>query len=208
MKRRNFLVLTILLFVGGCVGGGTPPPPVEYYTLEYGSPVTGGLPQLDDAIKIERFSTDQAINGNAMLYREEPYTLNAYRYHRWRVGPGDLITDGLLRDLRTSGLFQAVFSYREPENARYLLEGHIVEFLEAQDQGGQTALITLSVTLMDQDQKEVSKKILFQKNYHSTQPFQGKKPENLARAMSGAMEKLSGKLITDIHAAVKALKKE
>jgi ABC-type uncharacterized transport system auxiliary subunit len=198
----------ILLFFGGCVGGGTPPPPVEYYTLEYSPPIMGDLFQLDDAIKVERFSADQAINGNAMLYREEPYTLNAYRYHRWRVDPGDLITDYLLRDLRNSGFFRAVFSYREPESARYILEGHVVEFLEARDKGGTTALITLNVTLMDMDQKEVPKRILFQKNYQSAQPFNGKKPANLARAMSGAVEKLSGKLIVDIHAAVKALKKE
>jgi cholesterol transport system auxiliary component len=65
-----------------------------------------------------------------MVYKEGPNLRNVDAYNRWRIKPGDMVTDYLVRDLRNSGLFRAIFSYNDSKETRYLLEGQIDEFLE------------------------------------------------------------------------------
>ena len=72
-----------------------------------------------------------------MVYQPAPFKLQQYQSSTWRVNPGDMVTDYLLRDLRNQKLFKAVFSYREPSTARFALEGEIEQFAEVDETGGQ-----------------------------------------------------------------------
>ena len=66
-----------------------------------------------------------------MLYRQGPFLREAYPAQRWRVGPGDMVTEFLRRDLREAGLFRAVLAERDAEEARFSLTGGVEEFLES-----------------------------------------------------------------------------
>lgn len=56
------------------------------------------------------FSVAQSFNSTAMVYKPQQNRLDSYPYSRWRVNPGDMVSDFLLRDIRKSLLFKGVFS--------------------------------------------------------------------------------------------------
>ncbi len=192
----------ILLFLAlALLGCGKPPVLVKKYIWEYPSPAFGGLAPLHEAIKVEQFGVAQAFDSPAMVYRPTLYQSEVYNYHRWRVNPGYLVTDYLLRDLRNSKLFKAVFSGDDLGKGRFVLEGGVEEIQEVDGQGGWVAALALNVTLLDTSQKEVTKRVVFQRNYRAMEPMTEQTPRGLAEGMSRAMAKLSAQIIADTYRA-------
>jgi ABC-type uncharacterized transport system auxiliary subunit len=188
----------MLLLLAGC---GKPPNLVQKYILEYPSPLVARGPQLAEVIKVNLFSVAQVYNSPAMIYQPGPYKSDAYAYHRWRVNPGNMVTDYLLRDLRNSGLFKAVLSYGSPGKGRFLLEGGVEKFQETDEPQGWQAALGLNITLLDLNRVELPERVVFQKNYRTAEMLTQKTPQGLAQAMSRAMERLSGEIIADVYRA-------
>ncbi len=206
---RAGFCLSIGIWASGCSLGGLTglgekrTYVVNQYVLEYPSPVVEGLVPSKDLIRVERFSTAQAFNTTAMLYQEGPYTLNADPYNRWRVNPGELVSDYLIRDLRQANLFRAVTSYHEITETRYVLRGTVEKFLEVDEKGGSKAVLGINVTLLDMTKKEISQQVVFQKNYRSEEPLVEKTAPGFAQAMSRAMGNVSRQLILNLQEAIK-----
>jgi len=190
--------LTLALLLSGC---GKPPVTVYKHLLEYPSPALPRLPQVPEGLQVELFSVAQAFNSPAMIYRPSPHQSEAYRYHRWRVNPGQMVTDFLLRDLRQSRSFAAIFGYDRTITTRFLLEGVVEEFQEVNIGESWSAVLAVNITLLDTTKVEITQRVLFQKNYRTEEPITDRTPQGLAAAMSRAMEKLSGTIITDINRA-------
>ena len=197
----NLTAMVLLTFsVYGC---GKPPTLVQKYLLEYPSPAVPASARIDEGVKVEVFSVAQAFNSTAMVYRPNPYKSDIYTYHRWRVNPGNLISDYLVRDLRNSGLFKAVFSTGQAGANRFLIEGGVEEFQEIDEPGGWQAALAVNITLLDLNHQEITKRVVFQKNYRAAEPLTEQTPQGLAQGMSQAMAKLSDQIITDIYQAAK-----
>jgi cholesterol transport system auxiliary component len=163
------------------------------------------LPSLGQTVRVGRLAVTQAYNAPNMFYRAEPFRLESYDQHRWRVTPGDLVTDFLLRDLRSAGLFRAVFSYRDAEGARFVVEGGVEEFLEVDGSDGPRAVLGLHVTLLDTSQQEVTRRVVFQRGYRAEEPLSDRTAPALAQGMSRAMEGLSRRILRDLHEAAAPL---
>jgi ABC-type uncharacterized transport system auxiliary subunit len=189
--------LTILSW--GC---GKPPVLVNKYLLEYPSPAVQGQP-VPVAVTVERFAVAQTYNSTAMVYRPNPYKSETYNYNRWRVNPGYLVTDYLVRDLRNSSLFKAVFGPDSANKSRFVLEGGVAEIQEVDEPDGWKAVLALNVTLLDTSQSEITKRVVFQKDYRAVEPLLEQTPKGLAQGMSRAMEKLSERIITDTYQAAR-----
>ena len=198
-----FLIIAIILSAG-CIKRGNPSSIIGKYTFEYPSPDFSGIAKTDQTIKIERFSVARDFNSQDMVFRPEPYQLDSYASNRWMVNPGDMVSDYLLRDIRNAGLFRAAFSFRDLEDARYVMEGSVDEFLEVDADQSRTAVMTLSVTLFDFSRAGVSNRLLFQKKYQAKVPIMEKTATGLARAMSVGMAKLSAQIIRNTLQAVQA----
>ncbi len=202
-RQHTLISLTVLaalaLLGAGC---GSPPMLVHQYLLEYPSPPLQGQ-SLDAAIKVERFAVAQPFNTTAMIYKPAAFKSQAYQYHRWRVNPGYLASDYLVRDLRNAGLFKAVFSYDSSEKARFVLEGGVEDFQEVDEPGGWQASLALSVTLLDTSQTEAPQKVVFQKSYRVMEPMGLQTPAGLAESMSRAMERASAQVVSDVYAAAR-----
>jgi ABC-type uncharacterized transport system auxiliary subunit len=192
-----------MILITGCLPGSKPPYLIEQYTLEYRSPTPPGLAHGEESITVDRFSVDQVFNSTAMLYRPEAYRLAAYNYHRWRVNPGDMTGDCLLRDLGQSGIFRAVFSYRNAVATRFVLQGGVGEFVELREKDSPKALLRIVVALIDSKEQEITRKLVFQKEYTFMEPLSESSPAALAGAMSSAVAKLSEQLMKDLDAAIK-----
>ncbi len=142
-------LLGIAIWTSGCSLGEKRTQGVRQYILEYPPPTAEGLVQTKDLIKVERFSVAQAFNTTAMLYRDIPFTLNSDPYNRWKVNPGEMVSDYLIRDLRRMNLFRAVYSYHDLVETRYVLQGHVEDFLEMDEIRSAKAVLGMNVTLLD-----------------------------------------------------------
>ncbi len=194
-----------MILISGCSFGAKTAYQVNQYTLEYPSPVLKETAQIKELIKVERVSVAHAFDTSAIVYRDGPNLRNIDPYNRWRTKPGDMVTDFLIRDLRHSGLFRAVFSYDGNEETRYLLEGHVNEFLESREKDGLKAVLSLNITFFNLSKKETTEKVVFQRDYRYTEPLERETYGGLAQAMSKAMEKFSRQMMMDLYQAISKL---
>jgi cholesterol transport system auxiliary component len=200
---KYLVVVSIVLSLIACSFGGKPAVMVEQYALEYPPPSVQSLGPMDEVIRLERFSVAQIFNHVKMVYRQKPTHYNDYAYHRWRANPGDMVGDSLLRDLRAAGIFKSVFSWRDVGNMPFILKGGVGEFYESDEKDGRKAILSVHIILIDATSRELTKQIVFQKNYRCEEPVTEKTVQGFALAMSRAVEKLSGQVITDIREAMK-----
>jgi cholesterol transport system auxiliary component len=200
---KSLFMVVIAGTLAACSLGGKPTVMVEHYALEYPPPAIKNLSPIDAVIRLDRFSVSQIFNHVKMIYRQKPTHYNEYAYHRWRANPGDMVGDRLLRDLRAAGIFKSVFSWRDMENTPFILKGGVGEFYESDEKDGRKAILSVHITLMDTTSGELTKQIIFQKDYHYREPVPEQTVHGFAQGMSRAVEKFSGQIITDIRETIK-----
>ena len=66
---------------------------------------------------------------------------------------------------------------------------------------GPRARLSVDATLLDTTEREITKRVVFQKTYTVEEAMKDKSARALAESMSGAMKKFSGELMVDIHRA-------
>ncbi|MFO7665620.1 MAG: hypothetical protein R6V76_03275, partial [Desulfobacterales bacterium] len=110
-----------------------------------------------------------------------------------------LVAYFLFRDIRQSGLFKAVFNHDTGFAATYSISGTVDEFFE--DDRGKIweAVLSLDIILMEENEPDLNKRILFQKKYSTRKECAGNNPGAFAEAMSKAMSELSAQIIMDIY---------
>jgi ABC-type uncharacterized transport system auxiliary subunit len=189
--------------ITGCAGGGKPEYEVESYLLNYSAPSWDKPGKLNTSVKFNRFSIAAAYNSANMIFRKDSYSLDNFNYSRWAVNPADMIADSLLRDMRESGFFLAVFSRHETDEGRFLISGGVEEFYLRMDKSNKTAVISISVSLKDALEKETGKRIMFQKKYVREEPLPESSPRGYCEAASQAMRIISEQITNDIYTAIK-----
>jgi ABC-type uncharacterized transport system auxiliary subunit len=202
MKIKQFFLFLSVVALAGCFGGPRPVAVIQYYHLEYATPVFTDLAPCPQTIRVERLTANRAFDGRAMVYRSEPFVFADYPSGRWWVAPADMLTDSLIRDFQGAGLFRSVFTFRDAEEARFVLEGNVEEFMEISVRGESLASLVIRISCVDTLKKEAAGRMVLQKTYSVREPLQHRTPDALARAMSAAMEKMSKQMITDIYQAL------
>lgn len=201
-RAAGLLAALALLLTSACsLPGPKPPVIVKQWTLEYDAPPAAGQ-RLAAGLKVKRFEAAMSLMGTDMVYRPEANQRGVYAYHRWRVSPADLVGDYLLRDLRAQAALDGVYSERQMQRPRFLLEGGVEEFLEVDAAGQWRASLKVSLTLLDTKKERLPQSLLFQRQYSFSQPMPTKDPAGLAQAMSAAMAQFSQKARSDIIQAV------
>ena len=204
------LFLCFLLLIVGCVNFREPieAEKTTFYTLEYDPPAPSHLQPLSVALRVKRFSVAPTYDTNRIIYREGAFERDAYVYHKWRNNPGALVSHFLSRDMRESGLFEAVLSHDSRVPASHILEGRVDEFFEWDAKDGREAVLSVSIVLTAVDEMEVGKRTLLQKSYHKRDLCRGKTPKALAEAMSHAMSEVSSEITKEIYNFLKQMSDE
>ncbi len=203
MIRKGLFIPVLILVMAGCTGA-QPPSRTQYYMLDYASPAVKDTVRLAASLKVERFSVAQFYNSNSMIFRTGSIGLDKFPYDRWSANPGYMVADYLVRDFRQTNLFRGIFSYQDTDLVRFLLEGNITEFLAVEQKGSRKALLTIYVTLLDLNQTDSTKQVVFQKSYSRAAPCTENSAEGLAVGLSESLERLSGQIISDVYQAVKS----
>lgn len=207
-KKIFIIFMCLPLIFCGCPSLKHSRNKVQFYTLEYEPPSIAALEPLPSVIRIDRFSVAPLYNTNRIIFRDGSFKRDAYVYFKWRANPGDLVSHFLGRDIKQSGLFKAVLPHNSRLTYSSLLEGSVHEFFEWDEEKQWNAILSLSVTLMVENEPDISKRILFQKTYRTRKACNQKHPRALAEAMSRAMAEVSGKIIMDVYSCLKDQKRE
>jgi len=203
MTKTCFLCLTLFILAAGCVNFKQPRNRVQHYMLEYASPEMKDLTPLPVSLKVERFSVAPAYNTNRIIYRDGSFKRDEYFYHKWRANPGDMVTYFLGRDIRDSGIFQAVLPHGSDFPFSYVLEGSVDEFVEWDSPEGWNGVLAVTVALLAANEPDVSRRILLQKTYRIEKPLAEKTPQGLTQALSRAMGDISTHIISDMYSVLK-----
>ena len=99
-------------------------------------------------------------------------------------------------------LFKAVFGINSPSASSHVIEGSVDDFFERDRENLREAVLSISITLMKENEPDVSKRILLQKQYSAQSLCEKRNPQSLAEAMSRAMSKVSEMIITDIYRSI------
>jgi len=199
-----FVMIVLSFMISGCAGSGKPQYEVENYLLSYSEPSWDKFDKLNISIKFNRFSIAAAYNSDNMIFRNNTYSFDYFNYSRWAVNPADMIADSLVRDMRGSGLFSAVFSRYETEDGQFIISGSIDEFYLREDRSNKTALIGIIISLQDTRERETGKRMMFQKKYVREEPLQESSPRGYCQAASEAMRVISEQITKDIYTDIKA----
>ncbi|MGP8153978.1 MAG: ABC-type transport auxiliary lipoprotein family protein [Smithella sp.] len=199
-----FVMIILSFIIAGCAVGGKPQYEVENYLLSYSAPSFDKLDRLNTSIKFNRFSIAAAYNSDDMIFRNDPYSIDSFNYSRWAVNPADMIADSLLRDIRGSGLFRAVFSRYEMDDGQFIISGSIEEFFLRIDKSNKTAFVSIIISLQETREKETGKRMIFQKKYFREEPLQESSPRGYCQAASEAVRIISEQITKDVYTNIKA----
>jgi ABC-type uncharacterized transport system auxiliary subunit len=184
-----------------CTGVRQPAPVIGYYTLEYLPPKS--LPKGSGyALKIERFRNAPPYGTNRMHYREGPFQLQPYVYHKWLSPPGDMVAFLLLRDFQASSCFDAAIAPEDGYTPTHRMLGSVDEFFEQDDEERWLAVLSVTITLLDETTAQLGGRLVFQRRYQSTKASKRKHPQALADAMSQALADVSEQIIADVCAKI------
>lgn len=205
MLRPVLLLVAGALLLAGCLGGPRVQAPVSRYTLEYPPPAFPGAAPVGPALKVERLATTGDCAGWGLVRRPAPYRVEAYERCRWAGSVSELVTDLVYRDASSSGLFRRVVSPRGVEATPLVVGGEVEELWETAEDGGPVAVVGLAITLEDRREDDPARRIVLQRRYRETEPMAARTPEALAAALSRAMERLSRRMLGDLHGAASRL---
>lgn len=153
-------------------------------------------------IKVQRFEALPQFSSQRMFYIPGNYRMDHYVDRRWQGYPSDMVAGLLARDMAASHMFAAVFGPVSPQTPRFDLTGGLVQCWEDDRAGGPEAVLEVEIALLDIQQGQTIKRVLFQKRYKATQKMAAKTAESLAQAMSQAVARISPQVSLDVYQAV------
>ena len=134
-KAAVFLLATAALFLGAC--GATRPS--KYYQLTIPGDTAAGqaadpAPASVTLLVGNLFAPD-LYREDRIVYSTAGEQMGTYEYERWAEPPAEMIQEVLLRELRSSGRYRAVFTHRSDMNGDFLLRGRLYDFKEVSGNG-------------------------------------------------------------------------
>jgi ABC-type uncharacterized transport system auxiliary subunit len=145
--RSAFFLLAAAGIAAGCGASR----PVKYYVLD---PELGGVTVANSASKypvtllVARITSSHLYRDDRLVYGAGPVQLGTYEYQRWAEPPTEMVQDGLIASLRSSGQFRSVSAISSNLRGEYLLRGHL-NALDEVDKPEIAARFSIQLELVD-----------------------------------------------------------
>lgn len=175
---------TAALFLGamafGFLGGCGAARPSKYYQLTV--PGDAAPRQTADPVPVTLLVGDLMASH---LYREDRIVystggeqMGTYEYQRWSEPPTEMIQEVLLRELRASGRYRAVYTHRSNMNGDFLLRGRLYDFKEVSG-NGMVGRVTVDFEMRDLKNGET----VWTHYYQNDEPVKGKNVPAVVEAL-------------------------
>ena len=190
----RILVIAAALMIGFLCGCGAARPS-KYYQLTVPS----------DPAKVEKADAFPVtlLLGSLMtshLYREDRIVygsgaeqLGTYEYQRWAEPPTEMILEVLLRQLRASGRYRAVYYRRSNMQGDFALRGRLYDFKEI-TAGQMSARVTLELEMRDLK----SGATVWAQYYTHDEPVSGKDMPNIVAALDRNVQKVVSEVVSSL----------
>lgn len=205
MARKLKTVITILitLSLAGCFPSPVPPPAtIRYYAVDYPAPTVMKKWEGKTSLKIDSITSLPPFTGQEMVWQDTSYTREVLRRQRWQMPPTVMVEHLLLRDFKHALPALIVLSREDSEPGRFTLEGKITEFLGGEREGALFCRVAITLNLLDREEKDHTKRVVWQKAYKAEERLSSRSPLEMARGMSIALEKISQAILADLGSAM------
>jgi ABC-type uncharacterized transport system auxiliary subunit len=173
---------------------------IIYYAFNYPSPEKEITESLPDTMMVYRFLLDRSVPLDALIVvKAKEKSATAYK---WEENPADMISELLIRDLQSSGLFHRTVDQLSNVRYRYALEGTIQKLHGIIRDGKGSAVLEADISLTDFDAPPGELKTILKKKYEVEVPSTDTTPESIVQAMNSAVKQVSARLRTDIRSTV------
>ena len=184
----------ILLLIAGCAGS-SPIPRDHFYRLPDPTLQSEPVQIVLGDIFVEQFITDGLHRERAILYTNDPLSieLGQYHYHHWIDSPTRLIRDQLIQFLRVSNVASRV--YDTPDvSAGLHIYGKIRRFERQHNEASDSIIVSLDLRVM---QSGLESPLLL-KLYTEQIDFEGQSMNKAVVAFAEALSIIFSHLIEDI----------
>jgi ABC-type uncharacterized transport system auxiliary subunit len=131
-----------------CLSGCAPPKPIKYYQVTYPTKAYIADDAINASLLVRPFEASHLYLDDKMVYGFDSPEMGTYEYQRWSEPPVEILQNALVRGLRSSGRFTAVYSMRADPNGRFILAGQLYDFKEV-DAASVVARLNYEVRLRD-----------------------------------------------------------
>lgn len=135
------------LVVLGLAGCGSPRP-IKYYQVTYPTKSVVAQDAINTTLMVRTFEASHLYLDDKMVYGFDSPEMGTYEYHRWADPPIEILRNALVRGLRSSGRFKAVYTLRADPDGRFIVAGHLYDFKEV-DGAAIVARLSYEVRLRD-----------------------------------------------------------
>jgi ABC-type uncharacterized transport system auxiliary subunit len=194
MTQPALLITIAVMILSGCAGKIRYP---SYYLLNLQAPADASrsLKPVFGPIVVRDFQAPGFLREGPIAYRETGERLGFYEYHHWAVDPRRSVTDGLIRNMRSRGLFESVARYDGRGSSEYLLTGEILH-LEEVDEG---ANVSIEVGLSARMINVQTGKLLWQDATSQTAKLDHRSISGVVEGMTREMQLAVGCLVSSME---------
>ena len=183
-----------MLLIVGCAGS-SPMPKDHFYRLPDPALQSESVQLVLGDIFVEQFITDGLHRERAILYTNDPLSieLGQYHYHHWIDSPTRLIRDQLIQFLRVSNVTNRVFDTPDVSAGLHIY-GKIRRFERQHNEASGSVIVSLDFKVI---QSGLESPLLL-KLYTEQIDFEGQSMNKAVAAFSEALSIIFSHLIEDI----------
>ena len=195
-KRRIHGAMAVLLAGLGLLGGCGKTQPIKYYQLTVPGAGAPAMTQsaLPVTINVGRLLTSEIYRDDHVVYSISPQEMGIYEYQRWAEAPPLMIQQVFLRQLRSSGRYQGVYTPESKVAADYSLLGHLYDFKESDAASAFVARVTMELELRNVKTGEV----VWKHYYTHDEPVGAKTVPDLVAALDKNVQMAANDVATGL----------
>jgi ABC-type uncharacterized transport system auxiliary subunit len=122
--------------------------PIKYYQIAYPTTMATVANPINVALMVRAFDASHLYLDDKMVYGFNTPEMGTYETQRWSEPPVEILQNSIVRGLRSTGQYKAVYTLRADPNARYIIAGQIYDFKEV-DGPNMVARLSYEVRLRD-----------------------------------------------------------
>lgn len=192
-----YMKYLIIAFISMLIISCGKPPDIHYYVLEVSSETVKTLnSKYNGVIAIAPVTADEAYTGDRLIYRDSPYQIKFYHYHRWVTSPATLIESKLYSKLKNS--FPTTSMIRQPYSIApdLILNTHLITLQEKDENEKWYGEISLAFSLVDLKKNTT----IWQQEFSNRVPAKARQPQAVVEAINLAFEKCLDELVVALAA--------
>lgn len=156
MKKNVCVVIGIVLgflFLEGC----SSVPLTHYYTFppDLNPSVPAATSTYPLVLALEPFDAEGPYAQEKIVYRDSPYEVNFYEYHKWLRSPEKLATDQALKLIAATRMFKRVHARPFQVYADYVLQGRMIMFDQWRNTTPPYVRIQIEYQLMEPQEERI-----------------------------------------------------